>query len=69
MNVTYHNRNPLPESMSGEARWVSFEELLHMSDVLGLNVLLKVRNSIHTYASFRCPNASWQEKTYHKVSY
>ena len=44
MNVIYHNRNPLPESMSGEAGWVTFEELLHMSDVLSISCPLNVRN-------------------------
>ena len=38
----YHNRIPLPEELSGGAKYVSFEELLSTSDVISLHVPLNV---------------------------
>lgn len=40
IKIQYHNRNPLPESQAGDARYVDFEELLRTSDVLSLNLSL-----------------------------
>ncbi|KAF2087096.1 hypothetical protein K490DRAFT_65961 [Saccharata proteae CBS 121410] len=40
MKIQYHNRNPLPASEAGDAKYVSFEELLRSSDVLSLNLSL-----------------------------
>ncbi|KAF1953290.1 glyoxylate reductase [Byssothecium circinans] len=40
MRVIYHNRKPLSEGVAGSARYVSFEELLSMSDVISLNLPL-----------------------------
>jgi lactate dehydrogenase-like 2-hydroxyacid dehydrogenase len=42
MRVIYHNRNKLPEEVAGGAAYVSFEELLTMSDVISLNLPLNV---------------------------
>ncbi|KAL6717917.1 glyoxylate reductase [Lecanora helva] len=40
MKVQYHNRNPLPVELSGDAKYVGFEELLETSDVISVNVPL-----------------------------
>lgn len=40
MKIQYHNRHPLPSSEAGDAKYVSFEELLKTSDVLSLNLAL-----------------------------
>ncbi|KFZ11169.1 hypothetical protein V502_07703 [Pseudogymnoascus sp. VKM F-4520 (FW-2644)] len=40
MTVQYHNRSKLSGELSGEAKYVSFEELLRTSDVLSLNLPL-----------------------------
>jgi glyoxylate reductase len=42
MRVIYHNRRQLDESVAGAAKYVSFEELLSMSDVISLNLPLNV---------------------------
>lgn len=40
MQIQYHNRNPLPSVQAGDAKYVSFEDLLKTSDVLSLNLAL-----------------------------
>lgn len=40
MRIQYHNRNPLPVEQAGDAKYVSFGELLQTSDVLSLNLAL-----------------------------
>lgn len=40
MVTQYHNRKPLPEELSGGAKYVSFEELLSTSDVISLHIPL-----------------------------
>lgn len=40
MSIQYHNRNPLPAEQAGDAKYVSFDELLKTSDVLSLNLAL-----------------------------
>jgi glyoxylate reductase len=42
MTVQYHNRSKLSDELSGEAKYVSFKELLRTSDVLSLNLPLNV---------------------------
>lgn len=40
MQIQYHNRKPLPQEQAGDAKYVSFDELLKTSDVLSLNLSL-----------------------------
>jgi len=40
MTIHYHNRRPLPKEKAGDAKYVSFSELLSTSDVLSLNLAL-----------------------------
>lgn len=40
MSIQYHNRRPLPEKEAGDAKYVSFDELMKTSDVLSLNLAL-----------------------------
>jgi len=40
MKIQYHNRRPLPAEQAGDAKYVSFDELLATSDVLSLNLSL-----------------------------
>ena len=40
MKIQYHNRSRLPSSEEGDAKYVSFDELLAQSDVLSLNLAL-----------------------------
>jgi glyoxylate reductase len=40
MKIIYHNRNPLPAAQAGDAKYVSFDELLANSDVISLNLSL-----------------------------
>ncbi|KAF2472027.1 glyoxylate reductase [Lindgomyces ingoldianus] len=40
MRVVYHNRKKLPDELAGGAEYVSFEELLRISDVISLNLPL-----------------------------
>jgi len=40
MKIQYHNRSPLPTGKAGDAKYVSFDELLSTSDVLSLNLAL-----------------------------
>lgn len=42
MKIIYHNRNRLNTEMEEGAEYVSFDELLRRSDVLSLNLPLKV---------------------------
>ena len=42
----YHNRKPLPEELSGGAKYVSFDELLSTSDVISLHIPLNVSSKI-----------------------
>jgi glyoxylate reductase len=42
MKVIYHNRRKLSEELAGDAKYVSFEELLRTSDVISLNLPLNV---------------------------
>jgi glyoxylate reductase len=50
MHTIYHNRRELEPEMAGGAKYVSFEDLLKMSDVLSLNLPLnaKTRHVIST---------------------
>ena len=43
MNIIYHNRGRLPAELEGNAKYVSFGELLAQSDVLSLNLALNAR--------------------------
>lgn len=40
MKIQYHNRNPLSSDLAGDAKYVSFDELMKTSDVLSLNLVL-----------------------------
>lgn len=40
MNIQYHNRNPLSQDQAGDAKYVSFDDLMKSSDVLSLNLAL-----------------------------
>ena len=40
MNIQYHNRSRLSADLEGDAKYVSFDELLATSDVLSLNLAL-----------------------------
>lgn len=40
MKIIYHNRNRLSPELEGDAKYVSFDELLASSDVLSLNLAL-----------------------------
>lgn len=40
MSIQYHNRNPLSAEQAGDAKYVSFDELMKTSDVLSLNLAL-----------------------------
>ncbi|KAG9559365.1 D-3-phosphoglycerate dehydrogenase, variant, partial [Aureobasidium melanogenum] len=40
MKIQYHNRNPLPADKAGNAKYVSFDDLMKTSDVLSLNLAL-----------------------------
>ncbi|KAH0285677.1 D-3-phosphoglycerate dehydrogenase, variant, partial [Aureobasidium sp. EXF-3399] len=40
MKIQYHNRNPLPADKAGNAKYVSFDDLIKTSDVLSLNLAL-----------------------------
>lgn len=40
MKVVYHNRSRLPPKLEGDATYVSFDDLLSLSDVLSLNLSL-----------------------------
>jgi glyoxylate reductase len=46
MTTQYYNRSKLSEELSGDAKYVSFDELLATSDVLSLNLPLNVRSPI-----------------------
>ncbi|KAK4944673.1 hypothetical protein LTR66_003745 [Elasticomyces elasticus] len=40
MKIQYHNRKPLPADQAGDAKYVSFDDLLRTSDVISLNLAL-----------------------------
>lgn len=40
MKIQYHNRNPLPADQAGDAKYVSFDDLMKTSDVLSFNLAL-----------------------------
>lgn len=42
MKVQYHNRRKLSDDLAGNAKYVSFDELLSTSDVISLNLPLNV---------------------------
>lgn len=65
MVTQYHNRKPLPEELSGGAKYVSFEELLSTSDVISLHIPLNVSSQIRQFlTSFN----TVQKSTYHLIS-
>ncbi|KPI38729.1 putative 2-hydroxyacid dehydrogenase UNK4.10 [Cyphellophora attinorum] len=43
MKIIYHNRSRLPAELEGDAKYVTFEELLAQSDVLSLNLALNAK--------------------------
>lgn len=43
MKIAYHNRSRLSEELEGDARYLSFDELLAQSDVLSLNLSLNAK--------------------------
>ena len=43
MTIIYHNRNRLPAELEGDAKYVSFDELLAQSEVLSLNLALNAK--------------------------
>ena len=45
MKVIYHNRRRLSSDLAGNAKYVSFDELLSTSDVISLNLPLNVRST------------------------
>lgn len=47
MSTQYYNRTKLSDELSGGAKYVTFDELLATSDVLSLNLPLKVRPFHH----------------------
>ena len=47
----YHNRRPLPEELSGGAKYVSFEELLSTSDVIPLHIPLNVSSQLLRFST------------------
>ncbi|KAF2796240.1 glyoxylate reductase [Melanomma pulvis-pyrius CBS 109.77] len=51
MRIVYHNRNRLSEELAEGAEYVSFEELLRISDVISLNLPLnkETRHKISTH--------------------
>ena len=40
MTIHYHNRRELPASEAGDAKYVTFDELISQSDVISLNLAL-----------------------------
>lgn len=40
MRIVYHNRKRLPQELEGDARYLSFDEILAQSDVISLNLSL-----------------------------
>ena len=51
MVLQYHNRRPLPEELSGGAKYVSFEELLSTSDVISLHIPLNVSSQLLQFST------------------
>ena len=43
MKIVYHNRSRLSTELEGDAKYVSFDELLAQSDVLSLNLSLNAK--------------------------
>jgi glyoxylate reductase len=43
MKIAYHNRSRLPKELEGDAKYVSFDELLAQSDVISLNLSLNAK--------------------------
>ena len=52
MKIVYHNRRKLSDELAGGAKYVSFEELLRVSDVISLNLPLNVSRT-YLSISFR----------------
>jgi glyoxylate reductase len=40
MKMIYHNRHPLPRSQTGDATYVSFDDLISTADIISLNLSL-----------------------------
>ena len=65
MVLQYHNRRPLPEELSGGAKYVSFEELLSTSDVISLHIPLNVSSRV---LQFPTDFDVVQKSTHHLIS-
>src|SRR5690606_11768784 len=67
MKVQYHNRNRLEPHLEGNARYVSFDELLATSDVISVNLPLNVR-PVPSRKPFKLLLTPFQAHTRHILS-